>query len=177
MKNCNDCRCTLPLEAFGAYRSSKDGLQLICKLCRGLRSAAWTDANPDKVKARNREKRPLTEAKKVRQAEWANANRDKVRANAKKWRTSHRDQVAAKTRKRQIAKLKATPQWANEFFVDEAYHLAKIRTDLFGFPWHVDHIVPLNSPIVCGLHNEFNLQVIPAVENIKKGNRHWPDMP
>ena len=42
---------------------------------------------------------------------------------------------------------------------------------------HVDHIVPLNSPIVCGLHNEFNLQIIPPATNYHKSNNYWPDMP
>ena len=41
---------------------------------------------------------------------------------------------------------------------------------------HVDNIVPLKSAIVCGLHWEGNLQLLTSVENIKKGNRTWPDM-
>ena len=40
----------------------------------------------------------------------------------------------------------------------------------------VDHIVPLNHPYVSGLHNEFNLRVITALENAKKSNKYWPDM-
>ena len=61
--------------------------------------------------------------------------------------------------------------------IEEFYHLAQLRTKATGIVWHVDHIVPLQSPIVCGLHAETNLQVIPGVMNVGKGNRFWPDMP
>jgi hypothetical protein len=78
--------------------------------------------------------------------------------------------------KRRAAKFNATPTWANEFFIEEAYSLAQLRTKMFGFTWHVDHIVPLNGRTVCGLHTHDNLQVIPGAENLRKGNRTWPQM-
>jgi hypothetical protein len=50
-------------------------------------------------------------------------------------------------------------------------------TGFTGVKWHVDHIVPRNSPLVCGLHVHTNLQVIPADENMYKRNLRWPDKP
>lgn len=42
---------------------------------------------------------------------------------------------------------------------------------------HVDHEVPISSPIVCGLNVPWNLRVIDGRENMVKGNSYWPDMP
>jgi hypothetical protein len=55
--------------------------------------------------------------------------------------------------------------------IKEVYELAQIRTKHFGFPWHVDHIVPIQGKLVSGLHVIENLQVIPGIENIKKKNK------
>jgi hypothetical protein len=41
-----------------------------------------------------------------------------------------------------------------------------------GIVHHVDHIVPLKSPTVCGLHCEANLRVLQKTDNLKKGNKH-----
>jgi 5-methylcytosine-specific restriction endonuclease McrA len=60
--------------------------------------------------------------------------------------------------------------------MDEAYDLARLRTISTGINWHVDHVVPLRSKIVSGLHSHTNLEVIPGVENLRKTNRFWPEM-
>lgn len=54
-----------------------------------------------------------------------------------------------------------------------------------GERWDIDHIVPIIGPyskelggrIVCGLHNEHNLQIMRRVDNGAKNNRWWPGMP
>ncbi len=105
------------------------------------------------------------------------ANPEKSKSRQKVWRRANPGANNATGARRRAAKLQATPAWANPFFIGEAYDLAQLRQKMLGGRWHVDHVVPLVSDIVCGLHVEFNLQVIPGSENELKGNRHWPDMP
>lgn len=65
-------------------------------------------------------------------------------------------------------KFKATPPWADLERIKEIY-----RNRPEGH--HVDHIVPLNSPLVCGLHCEDNLQYLPARANMSKRNKLLPE--
>jgi len=61
--------------------------------------------------------------------------------------------------------------------INEVYEEAKRITKETGIKHHVDHIVPLDSMIVQGLHCLANLQILEGSINISKGNRFWPDMP
>lgn len=98
---------------------------------------------------------------------WRKNNVEKIRAIDRRWKENNPGSYA----ERRAAQIKATPSWANKFFIQEAYRLARLRTKITGVRWHVDHIVPLRSPLVCGLHVENNLQVILGIENERKGNK------
>lgn len=63
------------------------------------------------------------------------------------------------------------PIWANRNYILIFYQLAKESGS------EVDHIVPINHPLVCGLHTEDNLQLATKNYNQYKLNRFWPDMP
>jgi len=93
------------------------------------------------------------------------------------WKRSNPEKVNEATARRRAMKKNATPQWRNTFFLREAYALAKLRTKMTGITWEVDHIVPLQSDLVCGLHVEHNVQVIPKEMNKIKSNKYWPHMP
>lgn len=72
--------------------------------------------------------------------------------------------------------LHATPFWSEIDEIKELYKQSAILNSISDEFYHVDHIVPLKSKVVCGLHCISNLRIILASENISKGNRHWPDM-
>lgn len=79
--------------------------------------------------------------------------------------------------KRHAAKMSRTPAWLTEddnWLIEQAYELAQLRTKLFGFSWHVDHVLPLQGKLVSGLHVPTNLQVIPGAINISKANKYLP---
>jgi len=66
---------------------------------------------------------------------------------------------------------RATPKWVNRLAIAAIYAQAKEVSAKTGIPQHVDHIVPLCGKNVSGLHVPWNLRIIPAVENLRKGNR------
>lgn len=71
----------------------------------------------------------------------------------------------------------ARPEWcADDPRFKEIYDEA-VRLRSLGFKVHVDHIVPICSELVCGLHVPWNLQIISEVENLRKSNKWWPDGP
>jgi hypothetical protein len=58
------------------------------------------------------------------------------------------------------------------FVNSEAHELRKLRNQITGFEWHVDHVLPLAGKDVCGLHVWSNLRVIPKIENLRKGAKN-----
>lgn len=67
----------------------------------------------------------------------------------------------------------ATPPWACMRAITSIYVEARRLRDQ-GQDVHVDHEIPLNHPLVCGLHVEDNLRILPGPENIEKSNGFEP---
>ena len=121
------------------------------------RKNAWYEANKEQV-IQAAATRPL-EVKRVYQKAWKERNTIWVRADTKARRRKHRE---------------ATPPWLSreqKAQIRELYKIAITMTKTTGEQYVVDHIVPLRSDVVCGLHVPWNLRVIPRQENLLKSNK------
>jgi len=99
---------------------------------------------------------------------------EKIRQRNKEWRKNNRHITAANNAKRKAAQLERTPNWltlSDEFEFVCIYTYATALNSI-GLSYHVDHIIPLKGKNVSGLHTPENLQVIPAIHNMQKGNRY-----
>tara|TARA_Y100000310_G_C20704371_1_gene833778 strand:- start:11630 stop:12271 length:642 start_codon:yes stop_codon:yes gene_type:complete len=135
---------------------------------------------------------------------WRSSNKEKANAQCKRYRDKNRDRIREYDRKlsikrdkedpkvrqrkldhqrrnkayynmkaneRRAAKMKSIPLWYNRGMVKKVYQKAK-ELNLT-----VDHVVPIQSSLVCGLHCWHNLQLLDQSANSSKGNHYWPDMP
>lgn len=66
--------------------------------------------------------------------------------------------------------IRATPIWADGAQIKEFYAAAKQMTEQTGTPHEVDHVVPIISDVVCGLHVHDNLQIVTRDQNRLKAN-------
>lgn len=146
---------------------------------RAAQDARYTERHPEKVQERQdryleRHADKVLERDRVISAAYRARHPERVSAFKKRYAQENKHKINASVAKREAAKLQRTPKWLTDddlWMVEQAYELAAQRTKLFGFAWHVDHIVPLQGKTASGLHTPVNLQVIPWVENLRKGNR------
>ena len=195
-KLCLACDTLKPVEAFAKNKAKHDGLQYRCRACwaeyRAKNNAALTAQkrehyakNKDRLLLEKKEQYPLVAAaKREYQKQYAKA--DPVAAKKrrqdfhtknpeyyKEFRRKYPAKVNAKEVRRKAAKLQRTPPWLTDddhWIIEQAYELSALRTRITGFAWHVDHVIPLLGKNVSGLHVPLNLQVIPGLDNMSKGN-------
>jgi uncharacterized protein YccT (UPF0319 family) len=91
-------------------------------------------------------------------------NKDKIKEANRLYRLNNPHIKNNANAIRRAIKLNATPKFANIKKIKEIY-----KNCPKGF--HVDHIIPLKNKLVCGLHVEWNLQYLPAKENLSKSNK------
>lgn len=178
MKRCGICLVNKDERYFYNRAASGDGLSSKCSECDRNASKKWRTKNPEKAKAiRTRWCLANNERNLLNISAWRKKNPINVARASLKYRKKNAAYYAFKLATRRAAQKNAIPKWANMFFISEIYDLSKKRTDATGLKWNVDHIVPIQSKLVCGLHVENNLQVITERDNFEKKNHYWPDMP
>lgn len=195
-KTCSKCGQSKPLAAFHKNPRSVDGRKSACADCLNARTKAWRVANPsyhsEKAKAAyysnldEHRARASTwraenpERHKEYLATWRRDNAARVRANdaarLRLWKRNNRGAVNADKAKRRAAYENATPSWA-DFRAIRAIYKEAAAARKAGFDCHVDHIVPLVSKHVCGLHVPANLAVVGRKHNLQKSNKTWPNQP
>ena len=107
--------------------------------------------------------------------EWKANNPEKYALAKKRWAEKNYERLkatsAAHSRTRQAKKRMACPDWVKMDEIKNIYLVRQDISDATGVEYHVDHYYPLQGKTICGLHVPWNLQVIPARENIAKGNK------
>lgn len=186
-KKCTQCLTIKPIIEFHKRKAIKSGYRSECKACGCARRKKYHYNNHDKS---------LSSSK-----EWKKKNKEIVRTYSKEYYKNNKEVLSLKRQKyniktkklRQEYRLKNKSSYAmhkatrrflekassiyndelNYFIMEECYSLSRLRSEITGVKWHVDHIIPLNGKMVCGLHVGINLQVIPASLNMRKSNKYY----
>lgn len=159
-KTCTKCSVTKSLECFGLSNTCVGGYRTYCKTCHNAQKKQWRIKNADKIAEQKRQ--------------YYQDNRQHILNRCGEYAKANPHVGNAKTAKYRASKLNATPTWLTEdddFIFNEVYEMAKLRSESTGVEHHVDHIVPLQGIEANGLHVWWNLQIIPASENLSKSNK------
>lgn len=104
-------------------------------------------------------------------ADYYKNNKNKCLKSNREYIEKNRERIRSLRAFRRATKKQATPPWAEKAKILTLYKKVKWLEDLTGLKYHVDHVIPLESEIVCGLHVWHNLQILEAPLNIKKKNK------
>lgn len=141
-KTCGSCGIEKAYDEFHRNATVKDGLSAICKDCKRIYDESKSDVKSEKRLSHK------SNSYEYRH-EWYKQNKLLKRFY---------------TAKRRALLKKATPLWANFEAIKKFYIECKEG-------YEVDHIIPIVSDYVCGLHVVDNFQYLTRQENIKKGNK------
>jgi len=178
---CSCCGCEKPLESFNEKYMRKDGgitHTSKCKCCIKVDNATYYENNKEVIREQQKDYAFMhKQDRTIINAEYREAHKDELKLKKSLYRQENPEIYNASVMRRKVTKLRATPVWFDTeeeeilLMYNESSELTK-----YIMKTHVDHIVPITSDYVCGLHCLANLRITPAEDNISKGNRWWPDM-
>lgn len=181
MKICIDCGNEHPLSNFYKNKKMKDGHLNSCKYCRKEVDNKYKQINKIKLYKQTKDwKLRNKEVVNTYMKEYRLTNKDKISEVNKLWIETNKEKVRGYKNyinaQRRANKKCAFVKWADSKVIKNIYKKARELTLLTGIQHHVDHIVPLVNNLVCGLHCEHNLRIIPYYENCSKGNKLIEDI-
>ena len=175
MKLC--VRCNVEKED-NKFRQLKTRLNSWCHECCKEHRKEWYQKNRDAEIAKAKEYHKKTYAEKrehkIQYAkEWVKNNPDKYKVNAKRCYEKTKLKRFAYQALARAKRRNAVPKWFDSVKADvqKIYIEARTKTLETGIPHEVDHIIPLVSEYVCGLHVPNNLRVVTRYENRSKQNK------
>jgi hypothetical protein len=151
--------------------------QTACKWRKNNRQKAtaatknWQKNNRERVRQYDRQRYQQQAQAGVA---WHQLNPKQHRKNGKTSYEKNKAREFARVASRRALKKQAVACWSNKEKIKKFYEEAQKLTIKTGEVHHVDHVYPLQSDWLCGLHVESNLQILTEKENQKKGNRTWP---
>lgn len=164
-----------------AKRLVIDG-QCKCDSCKVVKAEyqatyypGWAEENKAELDSYQAEYRTANSRRRVAyNSIWKTENPERYAALQAAYRSRNPEKGAANTAMRRARLAMATPIWLTDEHhrqIALIYAERERITGISGVIHHVDHIVPLRGCGVCGLHVPWNLQVIPANDNMKKSNK------
>jgi len=172
MKVCRRCSAEKAADEFRNDPRYRDGLSSWCKQCFRENNSKWARENRERLTQKAagwRAQNP--EAWRETYRRFHDANREKRAREHAEWAKANRGKRNATSAAYKAAKLRATPPYADQQSIAAIYEKAARIQRETGERMHVDHIVPLQHPLVCGLHCEANLQILPGSINEAKRNK------
>lgn len=143
---CLKCGKKKALKDFSKHASAKSGYRSTCRKCRSIESKQWYKENT------------------ARKAE-----------TSKNYYEANKVEALARSAKRRAKLKNAIPSWYSIEDDIEFLSLKEKCRELYeqtGILYEVDHIVPLQSDIVCGFHCKENWQILTRAQNRSKSNKH-----
>lgn len=186
IKTCSVCGIEKSTQEFNKHKQSKDGFKSQCKQCRSddyyLKitinkqiASEYRSTHKEEIKLQRYNSKEKTS---VYNKEYGYKNKEKIQNNRdnnkersclyeKDYRSKNKPKLKEKQARVRIDRKQASKIILNHIYkiqTQDIYKLCPINNE-------VDHIIPINHKLICGLYVPWNLQYLDKISNRIKRNK------